>query len=71
MAKNRTVATHRRGDEIFQANIDADNAYPEAIAIARATARELVREMRVDVDAEVAAEVVEVEQPTEVQTDGD
>lgn len=72
MAKrNRIVATYRMGaDEYVQASVEADNAYPEALAVARANARELVAEMLSDalalnrgVVAEPSAEASEQDQP--------
>lgn len=47
---NRIVATYKINEfEYVQASIDADNAYPEALAVARANARELVADILADV----------------------
>ncbi|WP_294567587.1 hypothetical protein [uncultured Arthrobacter sp.] len=64
--RNRIVATYRSGEHLFQANVDCDNAYPEALAVARANARELVCEMvadimELDVEAEMDAADAEAE----------
>lgn len=51
MAKhNRITATYRINEnEYIQAQIDADNAYPEAVAVATANVRQLVADILADV----------------------
>lgn len=70
MAKhNRIVATYRLNDhEFLQVNIEADNAYPEALAVARANARELMADMLADV---MGNTVVEASVPDAPMADGD
>jgi hypothetical protein len=55
--KNRIVATYRLGaDEFLQVSIEADNAYPEALAVARANARELMADLLADVMGNTVAD---------------
>lgn len=65
--RNHITATYRiNADECVQVTIDADNAYPEALATATANARQLVADILADVleltrDAETVAETQGVE----------
>ena len=65
MAKgNRITATYKLAEhEFIQISVEADNAYPESLAVARANTRELMADVLADVMGNTTIGEVEVEVP--------